>query len=116
MAEKPQKGNVMADTKPAPANVDDGWQEVVTEGQVVFDTDGDEFIGQFTGWTETDNGIPQAHFKNQSGEYFTNCGWSLKMQLKAVKKGEMVRIRRTGTQDTGQPSPMVLFQVWHKAA
>lgn len=105
----------MADPKQDTVKADDGWQDVVTESQLVFDTDGDEFTGIFNGWSETDNGIPQAHFTNAEGEYFTNCGWSLKMQLKAVKKGNEVRIRRTGTQDTGQPSPMILFRVQQRA-
>ena len=98
-----------------PATDNDGWEDVVTESQVVFDKDGDEFIGTFQGWSETDSGIPQAHFVNDElGACFINCGWSLKVQLREVKKGTLTRIRRIGTQDTGQKSPMVLFKVQTK--
>jgi hypothetical protein len=99
-----------------PQNDDDGWTDVVTESQVVFDTIGDVFTGVFVGWSETDGGIAQAHFKNSEGEFFTNCGWSLKQQLKTVKKGAQVRMTYTGDQDTGQASPMRIFRVQFKAA
>jgi hypothetical protein len=103
---------------------DDGWDEVPTESQILFPEDGDEFVGTFVGWTTTSGkGIPQAHFKNvvsrtgeEMGEGFVNCGASLKQQLRDVKTGTDVRIRRTGTQDTGQDTPMVLFKVWTRRA
>jgi hypothetical protein len=97
---------------------EDGWEEVPTESQILFPEDGDEFVGTFTGWSTTSGkGIPQAHFKNEEmGEGFVNCGASLKQQLRDVKPGTDVRIRRTGTQDTGQDTPMVLFKVWTRRA
>lgn len=101
---------------PAKPQSDDEWTDVVTESQIVFDTIGDTFTGIFIGWSETDGGIAQAHFKNGDGEFFTNCGWSLKQQLKAVKKGSLTKLTFTSEQDTGQPSPMRIFRVQYKAA
>lgn len=93
-------------------STNDGWNEVVTEAQVKLDTDGDEFIGVMQGWSETETGIAQAHFvADEIGTCFINCGWDLKLKLKEVRKGTLVRIRRIGTQDTGQKSPMVLYSV-----
>lgn len=93
---------------------DDGWNEVPTESQITLTNDGDEFVGKFVGWSSTTGkNIPQAHFINDEiGEGFINCGASLKQQLRDVKTGTQVKIRRTGTQDTGQETPMVLFKVW----
>jgi hypothetical protein len=93
---------------------DDGWEEVPSESQITFPEDGDEFVGTFVGWSTTPGkNIPQAHFTNDDlGQGFVNCGFSLKQQLRDVKPGTLVKIRRTGTQDTGQDTPMVLFKVW----
>lgn len=108
-------------TKPAVAQTDgntysdeDGWVEVPTETQILFPEDGDEFVGVFQGWSSTENkNIPQAHFMNdEMGAGFINVGASLKQQLKDVKPGTQTRIRRMGTRDTGQATPMVLFKVW----
>lgn len=105
----------MAESTKVPAKTDDGWEDVPTESQVVFDTIGDVFIGTFTGWTETvGKGIPQAHFTNADGSYFVNCGWSLKAQLREVKKGTLCRLEYTDSQDTGQESPMMIFKVQTK--
>lgn len=105
------------DTQATTTTDDDGWEDVPTEAKVEFEKDGDELIGIFTGWTETDSGIPQAHFDTAAyGACFVNCGWDLKRQLREVKKGTLVRIRRTGERDTGQKSPMVLFRVQTKRA
>jgi hypothetical protein len=106
----------MATASSKPAQNDDGWEDVVTEGQIVFDTIGDTFTGVFVGWSETDNNIAQAHFKNAEGEFFTNCGWSLKQQLKTVRKGSEVKITYISDQDTGQASPMRVFRVQHRQA
>lgn len=96
-------------------SANDGWEDVVTESQVKLDKDGDEITGVMQGWSETDSGIAQAHFVNDElGTFFINCGWHLKMQLKEVRKGTLTRIRRIGTQDTGNASPMVLYKVQTK--
>lgn len=106
----------MAQQKPTNQTTtdDDGWNEVPTESQITLSNDGDEFVGTFVGWSSTTGkNIPQAHFTNDEiGEGFINCGASLKQQLRDVKTGTQVKIRRTGTQDTGQETPMVLFKVW----
>lgn len=95
---------------------DEEWEDVVTEIQVIMDSDGDEFVGKLLGWSATEGkNIPQAHFEGRDGKtYFINCGWSLKQQLKPVKTGTWCKLTRTGTQDTGQDTPMVLFRVQTK--
>jgi len=98
-----------------PANENDGWEDVAQESQVIFDTIGDTFIGVFQGWTETPGkGIPQAHFTNDEGQFFVNCGWSLKQQLREVKKGTLCRLMYVSNQDTGQDTPMMVFRVQTK--
>jgi hypothetical protein len=90
----------------------DGWEDVISESQYVFESFGDEFIGKLLGWSESANaGIPQAHFENATGKYFVNCGWSLKQQLKAVKVGTECRIVYVSDHDTGKESPMMIFKV-----
>lgn len=93
-------------------NADGEWEDVETESQIIFDTFGDVFIGTMNGWSETENGIPQAHFLNADGAFFTNCGWSLKDQLKKVQKGKMVRITYVSDQPIpGRDTPMKIFKV-----
>jgi len=98
---------------------DEEFDAIPQESQIIFNEDGDTFTGRFVGWTESEGrGIPQAHFEDQDGgRYFINCGWSLKQGLKPIKAdgSRLVRMTRTGTQNTGQKSDMVLFRVQHKA-
>lgn len=99
------------------ADVEDDFTDVETETQIVFDTVGDEFIGTFVGWSETPGGIPQAHFRNQDGTFFTNCGWDLKNKLSKCKTGRLTRIRlvdRMPIKD--RETPMNVFQVGQKSS
>lgn len=100
------------------AITDEAFDETPAENQIIFDTDGDTFTGRFVGWSESEGrGIPQAHFEDQEGgRYFVNCGWSLKNGLKPVPANgtRLVRMTRTGSQNTGQKSDMVLFRVQSK--
>ena len=107
----------MANVNPkTTATDDDGWEDVPAEVQVVFDTIGDVFTGRFEGWTESaGKGIPQAHFTNDEGQFFVNCGWSLKQQLRDVKKGTLCRLTYMDSRDTGNASPMMIFRVQTKA-
>lgn len=98
-------------------NDEEGWEDVDSEAQIVFDTIGDRFVGTFVGWSESESkGIPQAHFVNDEGKFFVNCGWSLKQQLKDVAKGTLCRLIYVADQDTGQASPMMIFKVQIKRA
>jgi hypothetical protein len=108
--------NAKANSTTADEFTDDAeWEDVETESQIVFDTIGDEFIGEFVGWSESESKqIPQAHFKNAEGTYFTNCGWSLKQGLKDIKKGTVCRLLYVSTQPTGQATPMMIFKVQTK--
>jgi hypothetical protein len=90
----------------------DGWVDVLTETQFTFSAFGDTFTGTFVGWSESEGkGIAQAHFENETGQYFINCGWSLKQQLKLIKKGAECRLIYVSDLDTGQPTPMMIFKV-----
>lgn len=93
----------------------DGWEDADPgEKQIVFAKVGDTFTGKFVGWSETASGIPQAHFTNDEGAFFTNCGWSLKQQLKSIRPTWLVRMEKIGEQDTGQATPMTLMKVQFK--
>lgn len=98
----------------ATAKSDDGWTQVAEETQLKFTADGDVFTGRFNGLDMAGN-IPQAHFtgtRDYAGEeYFTNAGRDLVRKLEKVPHGAEVRITRTGTLDTGQPTPMMVFKV-----
>lgn len=95
-------------------SADGEWTDVETENQIVFDTIGDVFIGTFQGWSETESGIPQAHFVNEEGTFFTNCGWDMKNKMKNIRKGWTVRLELTGHLDTGRDTPMNVFKVQYK--
>lgn len=97
---------------------DSEWEDVPQEGQIVFEKVGDEYIGTFQGWSETErNAIPQAHFVGQDGvAAFLNVGASLKQQLKGIKKGTLCRLVWESERDTGQDSPMRVFRVQTKRA
>lgn len=97
-------------TKPDTAT-EEVWEDVPTEEKVNFTKIGDEFKGTFNGWSETASGIPQAHYINDDGEHFVNCGASLKRQLRNAKKGETHRLTYVSDLDTGKETPMQVFKV-----
>lgn len=95
----------------------DGFDDVETESRIVFDTIGDEFIGVYNGTTLTPTGIPQAHFSNSDGEFFTNAGYDLNQKLQKCRTGRLTRIRLTDTLPIeGRETPMNVFQVGQKSA
>lgn len=94
---------------------DNGWQDVVTESQVKLKNVGDTFIGTLQGYSTTVSGIPQAHFVNDEGTWFWNVPANAQPQIKQVPKGSLTRLEKTGTQDTGQATPMDLIRVQFKA-
>lgn len=92
-----------------------GWNTVTDETQVKFTENGDEFTGRLIS-LDSNGGIPQAHFTGtgkftDDGGYFTNAGHDLLRKLERIPLGSEVRITRTGTMDTGQRTPMMLFKV-----
>ena len=95
----------------------ESWTTITEDIQLKFTADGDVFTGIFNDVGEN-GGIPQAYFTG-TGEYagnsyFTNAGHDLMRKLEKVPMGREVRITRTGTLDTGQPSPMMVFKVEHR--
>lgn len=109
----------MAD-KPDTVNPDDGWETIEHEAPtlVVFDTLGDEFIGQYLGHREIDlpdqpgETFRQDKFRGRDGElYAINSGYQLKTVLDKIQPGQWTRITYKKDVDTGQPKPMKSFQV-----
>jgi hypothetical protein len=98
------------------ATANDEWRDVETESQIVFDTIGDVFIGQYLGMDTTPDGkITQAHFKNADGEYFTNAGWDLRKKLANVPTKATVRMEWESELDTGKETPMRVYKVQYKS-
>jgi hypothetical protein len=94
---------------------DDDWNNVDAESQIVFDTHGDEFIGRYVGMdAPTPKGIVQAHFEKDGTSYFVNAGHDLRQKLAKVPARSLVRIRYTDDLNTGQQTPMRVFDVAHK--
>lgn len=92
----------------------DGWTEVELPDIVKFDTDGDAMEGTFLR-TET---IPNGNdpfdvyvFQGSEGLWQTSASGGLAPLMRDIQPGTYCRITRTGTRDTGKPSPMVEFKV-----
>lgn len=91
------------------------WESLPKERQYKLVKVGDVFIGKLLSRSRTEgNGIPQAHFLNDEGQFFINCGWDLERQLRDVPVNSIVRIEKTGVQATGQTTPMDLVDVQFK--
>jgi hypothetical protein len=84
------------------------------ENKLFIEEIGDQFTGQYLGMRLLDNdsgGYRQARFKIDGVIWFMNANYSLRDGLQKVKAGERVRITYTANVDTGQATPMRLFQV-----
>ena len=101
----------------------DGWTTVSQEAptMVIFDTIGDEFIGQYIGPEYIDLPKPddkgktnfrQDTFTGTDGElYGINPGYDLSKALDKVQPGLWAKITYLKDIDTGQPAPMRSFRV-----
>lgn len=97
----------------------DEWTEVVNDQEfgtkIIFDTIGDEFIGLYKGSTlmhGEDGDYYVYRFTGDDGEpYFMNGNYSLSSLMSKVRAGVMCRISYVEDRDTGQASPMRVFQV-----
>jgi|SRR5450755_1287490 hypothetical protein len=93
------------------------WQTVVQESgtQIVFDTLGDVFVGQFTGARVVlADGEPFTilSFMGTDGQaYQTNAGWKLKAGFEDIEPGTIVRVMYVKDVDTGSPTPMKDFRI-----
>ena len=117
-----------AQKNPTPAQ-DDGW-EVVQERSasvVIFDTIGDELIGQFRGVQtvqpdddDPDSAFERYLFRGQDGElYATNISYALRTAIEkhGVTESDWVRIRYVGDIKTKRGlNPMKDFEVAVKRA
>lgn len=101
-------------TATANASDDENWEEIQEEAQFKFDEDGDTFTGVLT-CRDVNSTIPQGHFVGtglfKGEDFFINLGRDLEKKLAKVPLGSEVKITRTGTLDTGQKSPMMVFRV-----
>jgi hypothetical protein len=101
-------------TAQASASDDENWEEIQEEAQFKFDEDGDTFTGILTS-RDVNGTIPQGHFVGtglfKGEDFFINLGRDLEKKLSKVPLGSEVKLTRTGTQETGQKSPMMLFKV-----
>lgn len=96
------------------ADTPDGWESTPKEAQVKLSKVGDVFIGQLISKSATATNIPQAHFTNDDGQFFLNCGVEVTRQLKVVPMGSIVRLEKIGEQDVGQDRTMDLVDVKFK--
>jgi hypothetical protein len=94
--------------------VGDGAAE--PETKIVFEVMGDSWTGKYLGMRtlgNADGSYQQARFESLDGsneKYFTNANYSLREGLKSVRIGSIVRMTWTDEMDTGQASPMRIFQ------
>jgi hypothetical protein len=109
----------MADAK-TPVTPDEEWETVAeTRTKIIFDTDGDQFTGQWEGFqniTDPNTGevYEYANFREAGTglPVTTSASYQLKAGLVDVPLQSMVRITRTGTTDMGKgKNPMNNFKV-----
>ncbi len=97
----------------------DEW-EVVAEARskMLFDTDGDQYIGVWEGFEDiidpnTGDVYKYANFRNdETGPVTTSASYQLERGLKDVPHGRTVRLTRTGQTDMGKAkNPMNDFKI-----
>lgn len=84
------------------------------ESKLFMDEIGDQFTGKFLGFRKLDNdagGYTQARFEIDGVVYFMNANYSLRQGMVNVRAGMRVRITYTADAETGQMTPMRVFQV-----
>lgn len=102
-----------------PVAEDDEWETVAeARSKMIFDTDGDEFVGVWEGFEtvidpNTGEEYLYANFRNpDSGPVTTSAGYQLKRGLENVKTGTKVKLTRTGQTDMGKgKNPMTDFKI-----
>lgn len=114
------KGQAMAE-KPAvnSAPVEDEWETVAeARTKMIFDTDGDEYVGTWEGFEDIidpNNGdvYKYANFRDADGTpKTTSASYQLERGLKDVPAGRKVKLTRTGQTDMGKgKNPMTDFKI-----
>lgn len=109
------------DLNPTNPATDDEDFVVVSNGEVpepetklAVEEIGDQFTGEYLGTRKLDNesgGYTQARFKIEGDVYFMNANYSLRQGLSTVRSGQRVRITYMADVDTGQITPMRVYQV-----
>jgi hypothetical protein len=109
------------DLTPPSAPPEDDDFIVVSNGEVpepetklLVDEIGDQFTGKYLGTRRLDNdqgGYTQMRFEINGEVYFINANYSLRTGMANVTKGSRVRITYMADADTGQMTPMRVFQV-----
>jgi hypothetical protein len=124
-AARPTKSTAPVDETPDVSTVPEGWEwETVSEGaatKIIFDTIGDEFVGEFIGKDHIDrepaaDGSDQSfdmwQFRGQDKElYAINSSYELDDVLKNLNPGAWVHIKYVKNVKTNQPQPMKSFLV-----
>jgi len=110
----------MATDAKTPVTPEDEWEtQYETRTKIIFDTDGDEFTGEWQGFeniTDPNTGevYEYANFReNGTGlPVTTSASYALKAGLLNVPIGKQVRLTRTGQTDMGKgKNPMNNFKV-----
>lgn len=112
MADKPV-------TPPVKTSDEDEWETVAeARSKMLFDTDGDEYIGVWEGFEiivdpNTSEKYTYANFRDDdNGPVTTSAGYQLSRALESVPTGKTVRIKRTGQTSMGtNKNPMTDFKV-----
>jgi hypothetical protein len=96
----------------------DEWTTVQDEtpSRVIFDTIGDQFIGEYIGSSliKINDGetFTQYRFRGTDGElYGINESYKIRQAMEDVEPGQVCRITYVKDVDTGQPAPMKDFRV-----
>lgn len=105
----------------AGADANSEWNEVLGEGQILLEAEGEGFIGRYLGQDAPNaNGIVQSHWDNvtdlnhaplDGDEWFFNLTRDLTRKLTKVPEKSMVRLEWVSSMQTGQKTPMRVFKV-----
>jgi hypothetical protein len=98
---------------------DDEWETVAeARSKMIFDTDGDEYVGTWEGFDtitdpNTDEKYLYANFRNADGTpVTTSASYQLERGLQSVPVGKRVKLTRTGQTDMGKgKNPMTNFKI-----
>jgi hypothetical protein len=98
-----------------------GWGETVeSESQIMLEVEGDGFIATLDGVDAPNaNGITQAHLSKVfdlhetflGDAMFINAGRDLERKLRKIPNGSQIRVEWIDSMNTGQKTPMRVFNV-----
>lgn len=106
-------------TNPPVKAAEEEWETVAeARTKMIFDTDGDEYVGTWEGFEDiidpnTHDVYKYANFRDADGTpKTTSAGYQLERGLKDVPHGKRVKLTRTGQTDMGKgKNPMTDFKI-----